>query len=174
MLEELLSDPMLLIETFGYIGVFVVSAISTSTIILPLPGFAIIPIAALMLNPFLVGIIGGTGAAVGELVSYGIGRGSGALTRKAKKDANVWFDRLEKWFEKYNGFMIIVIFSVTPLPFDIIGVFAGMIKYDIKKFFIATLIGRVILYLILAYTAVLGIDILGNGLDLAATGQVLY
>ena len=159
MVEEIAIS---LIENFGYIGIFIVSAISSATVILPLPGFLAIPIAATSLNPFLIGIFGGLGATVGEMVGYGIGIGSRKLSLKAKKDLDIWFTRLSELFKKYNGFLIIIIFSATPLPFDVIGLFAGIIKYDVKKFFLATLIGRTMLYMILAYASVLGIDAITN------------
>ncbi|MBS3054759.1 MAG: VTT domain-containing protein [Candidatus Aenigmarchaeota archaeon] len=147
-----------LLEQFGYLGLFLVSAISSATIFLPLPGYLVIPIAATTLNPFLVGVVAGAGSAVGEMTSYGIGLGGRKLSGKAKKDLNAWFERLKNWFARYNGVAIIFAFSALPLPFDVMGLFCGAIKYDARKFFIATLSGKVMRYLILAYATVLGID----------------
>ena len=147
-----------LLHQFGYIGLFVISSVSSATIFLPLPGYLIIPVAATTLNPFLVGIVAGAGSAAGEMTSYLLGLGGRKLSGKAKKDADAWFERLKELFSKYNGFAIIFAFSALPLPFDAMGLFCGAIKYDAKKFFLATLSGKIIRYLALAYAVVFGID----------------
>ena len=137
-----------LIQNFGYGGVFLISLISAASILFPFPGFAAIPIGAHFLNPLLVAVVGALGASIGELVGYGAGRGGRAI---GEGKINKWSERLVKWFEKINGFTIIVLFAATPLPHDIVGVFAGIIKYDIKKCYLATLLGKFLMFLVLAY-----------------------
>ncbi|HEA84424.1 MAG TPA: hypothetical protein ENI04_00350 [Candidatus Wildermuthbacteria bacterium] len=137
-----------LMQNFGYGGVFLISLISAATIIFPIPGFAAIPIGAHFLHPLLVAIVGALGSSIGELVAYGAARGGISIgDGKFIK----WSERLAKWFEKINGFTIIILFAATPLPHDVVGLFAGIIKYDIKKFFLATLIGKFLMFLVLAY-----------------------
>lgn len=92
------------------------------------------------------------------MVSYGVGLGGRKLSGKAKKDIDVWFERLNGWFAKYNDFAIIFIFSALPLPFDALGLFCGAIKYDARKFFLATVSGKIIRYVTLAYATAFGID----------------
>lgn len=165
-------DPIALINTFGYLGVFLTSLISNATVIFPIPGFFVIPVASTVLNPFLVAVVGGLGAAIGELVGYGIGAGGRRLYQKRKpgllerlnpfakkKGISAWSDKLTKLFHRYTGFLIIIIFSATPLPHDVMGLFCGAIRYDVKKFFLATFIGRTLLFLGLAFGASIGIDI---------------
>lgn len=140
-----------LMQNFGYGGVFIISLISSATILFPLPGFAAIPIGAYFLHPLLVAIIGALGSSIGELVAYGAGRGGRAIVQVQNNKFTRWSERLQRWFEKINGFTIIILFAATPLPYDIVGLFAGVIKYDIKKFFFATLIGKFLMFLVLAY-----------------------
>ena len=52
--------------------------------------------------------------------------------------------------------MVIFVFAATPLPFDVIGLFCGVVRYPAKKFFIATLIGKIIKYLVIAYAGFYG------------------
>ena len=140
-----------IVETFGYIGVFIVSLAAAATIFFPLPGFVIIPVGAHFLNPLLVALVGAVGSAIGELVAYWAGRGGRVLAKLEYEKFTLWSSRLERWFERMNGFVIIILFAATPLPHDVVGIFAGVIKYDIKKFFLATLIGKFVMFCILAY-----------------------
>ncbi|HLD85636.1 MAG TPA: DedA family protein, partial [archaeon] len=56
-----------LIQTFGYLGVFLAMLIVNASVFLPLPGFVIIVAAAAFLNPLLVGVAAALGGAIGEL-----------------------------------------------------------------------------------------------------------
>ncbi|MCR4369380.1 MAG: VTT domain-containing protein, partial [archaeon] len=59
--------------------------------------------------------------------------------------------------------MIFVFFgAMTPFPFDIIGIAAGLVKYDPKKFFVAALLGKVTRYIILGVAGFYGLEILQN------------
>lgn len=131
----------------GYLGIFLVSLIGSASIILPVPFIIVVFSAGAFLNPFLVGLSAGAGAAIGELSGYGAGYGAQTLATKYKK----WFSLAERWFQKHGGFLVIFIFAATPLPFDVVGLMSGAMKYPIKKFFIATLLGKIVANLIVAY-----------------------
>ncbi|MDQ3600532.1 MAG: hypothetical protein M3408_04645, partial [Actinomycetota bacterium] len=51
----------------GLLALFLINALSSATLILPLPGLALTPLAATVADPLLVGIIAGSGQTVGEL-----------------------------------------------------------------------------------------------------------
>jgi len=144
-----------LIKTYSYFGIFLVSLIASASIFLPLPSTFVVFASALFLNPFLLGLVGGLGAAIGEFTGYGIGVGGRKLIKKKWKKS---MDKTEKLFQKYGGFLIITIFAATPLPDDIVGILGGSLRYPVKKFFIATLIGKLILHWILAYGGLYGIN----------------
>ncbi len=139
-----------LVDTFGYFGVFLANLISNASIIFPLPGIIFIFTLAPVLNPFLVAIFGGVGAAIGEITSYLLGRGSKELL---KEKYHKRFDDFKKHFHKYGGFFWIIGLAATPMPFDIIGIFCGMMEYPPKKYFIAVLIGEIIKALLVAYAS---------------------
>lgn len=142
------------IAHFSYIAVFVVSVISSSTVIFPLPFefLGIFIAAGLGLNPFLVAIVAGLGAATGELFGYflGIGGRHVAEREKLRLKAPGYVKRFEKMFLKH-GFWVIILAAFLPFPFDFIGILSGVSKYDIKKFFFSTLIGKTCKALILAF-----------------------
>jgi len=132
---------------WGYAGIFIVNLVGSATVLLPVPSFLLVFAMGAVLNPWLVGIAAAFGCALGELTGYGIGLvGKKAIEKKHER----WLKKANAWMEKYKAFVVIVIFAATPLPDDVVGVFCGAIKYDIRKFFIASLIGKLILNLSLA------------------------
>jgi membrane protein DedA with SNARE-associated domain len=152
-----------MVETFGYAGIFIVSILSTATIILPVPGFLLIMAAGTVssLNLWLVAIISGAGMAIGELTGYAVGKGGGkALSMKDTK----WLKKGEEWFRKGRGFLFIMIFAATPLPDDVTGILGGAFSYDLRKFLLATFIGKVIMNIALVFTGYYGFNWLSGSL----------
>lgn len=147
-----------LINGFGYIGIFVASFVGSASVILPVPVFALIFSAGAILNPVLVGIFAGVGSGLGELTGYGIGFAGNKTIARYKKKHLQWFLLAEKWFQKHRGFWIIFIFAASPLPDDIIGILCGIMKYPVKKFIIASILGKITLSLILAFSGFYSIN----------------
>lgn len=151
-----------LIGSLGYLGIFVASFVGSASIILPVPVFALIFSAGAVLNPILVGIFAGIGSALGELTGYGIGfAGNKTIAKYKKKHLNL-FLLAEEWFQKHRGFWIIFIFAATPLPDDIIGIVCGIMKYPVRKFIIASILGKITLSLILALSGFYSITLLSS------------
>lgn len=141
-----------IIET-SYFAVFLISAAANSTIIVGIPGltyFVIIFAIGIGLNPLLVGILAGMGSATGELVGYLAGLGGTTAIEKFEHKTPRIIKKLTRFF-KNIGFLVILIAAMLPVPFDVIGVLSGAAKYDIKKFYFATIIGRIIRSLLIAY-----------------------
>ncbi|MBI4167511.1 MAG: VTT domain-containing protein [Candidatus Aenigmarchaeota archaeon] len=150
-----------LVHTFGYLGVFVGSILTSLTLFIPVPGFIFVVTAGALLNPFWVGIAAGVGAAIGELVGYPIGRGINYGLKKKKKirQNKGMFKLIREWFNKKRGPLIIFLFAVSPLPDDFVVIFCGLIKYDAKKLFLSLLAGKILFSLALAYAGYYGIEI---------------
>jgi len=141
-------------STWGYLGIFFISIIANATIILPFPLFLVVFAAGAFLNPWLVGLSAGLGSAIGEFTAYGVGIGSReALKSNYKK----WVKKVEKWAEKSGLFPLVVLFAATPLPADVIGIFCGMARYDIRKFFLGMFIGKTIMSVALAWGGFYGL-----------------
>ena len=136
-----------LAESFGYFGIFFVSFIGSATIIFPIPSFIVVFTFGALLNPWLVGVAAALGAAVGELTGYGIGL---AGEKAMQKKHEYWLKKANKWMEKYDAFLVIAFFAATPLPDDVLGIFCGAIKYDVRKFFAASLSGKLVMNISLA------------------------
>jgi len=135
------------INTWGYIGIFLTSFI-TSAIVIPFPGFIMIFSFASVLNPALLAFAAALGASLGSLTSYMIGLGGKELLEKKYEKQLI---KMKHTFKKYGSFLWIIIVNLTPIPDNLISAFCGIIRYDFKKYFLAMFIGKLILSLILAY-----------------------
>lgn len=136
------------LEGLGYLGGFLAMLLGSATIILPAPGLAVVAaLSTVVASPFLLGVMSGIGATLGELTGYLAGYGSHKLAEDEKG-----YPRLAKFVEKY-GFWAIALLALIPNPlFDLAGLIAGGTKYPIKLFILATLIGKVLKCIIVAYT----------------------
>ena len=138
------SDRITLLSEYGYVGVFVISLLSSATIFIPAPGWAAVIALSGILNPYLLGIIAGIGSGIGELTGYMIGNGARHLTKR--KLAN------QKNLIKRYGIWVIFAFAFIPNPlFDAAGLVAGALRIPVWIFLIATIVGRTIRFILLAY-----------------------
>jgi len=138
------------ITIYGIFGFFLLTFISSLTIVFPIPAFSIIFLFSGFLNnpfqAFLIGFSSGLGSALGEITGYALGFGGRKLISKDSEK----LEKIKKRIDKY-GVIFIFLFAISPFPFDIIGILAGIIKYDFKKFIIATILGKIVKYLIICY-----------------------
>ena len=151
---------------WGYFGVFLLQLINSATVVLfPVPGHAVIFAVSGTLNPFLIGVFGAAGAALGEITAYMAGRGGSSMV-----DGSKWYKRLETMGERWRGWAIFI-FAATPLPFDIAGVWAGAIRYPLGRFLLIVAAGKLILVTAIAIAGYYGVDIIQ---DLPLVGDVLF
>jgi len=146
-------DPDSFVPDFASLGgwayFFIALVLFSST---PLPIFStevIVFLAGSMADPLVVGIVAGIATAIGELTTYVIGFGGERLISRKHKEGDV-YKRATEFFERW-GFWAVIVFALTPLPMDLIGLIAGGLKYDIKKFFGGALIGKIPRNIIIAY-----------------------
>lgn len=166
MLESLMFS-LFSIGPFGILlGLFVGSVIANASIFLPLPiDLLIIPLSTINLfnlgvfTPLLLGLVVGVGAAIGEFSGYFVGL-TGIKSFESMKKKEVEKLLLLKKQLEVVGIPVIAFFAFTPLPFDVIGIAAGLAKYSKKKFFIGCLLGKIPRYWILAYAGYFGITFL--------------
>lgn len=131
-------------QNWGYLGIFLINAVSNATVLLPVPVLLTAFFGGAIWNPFLVGLSSGLGSAVGELVGYYLGMGGSRMAMDLDKKYFHWMGRIKKWFKK-SGFMTIFIASALPDPmFDAVGIISGTLNYPVWKFFLATALGRIL------------------------------
>ena len=143
----LLRDKIKNLEALGYPGIFLISLLSSATIILPVPGIAFTGAMGMLFNPFWVAIFAGLGSALGEFSGYLAGFSGQNVVEKSK-----WSDRINGWMKKY-GDITILILAIIPNPlFDMAGISAGILKMPVWRFFLWTLIGKIIKQFFFAYS----------------------
>ena len=147
-------------ESWGYLGIFLVSVVGNASIILPVPSYLVVLASGAILNPWLVGISAGIGAAIGELTGYLLGRGSKKVIEKKYEKL---LTQTKRWADRYGLFPVLVFFAATPLPDDIAGIFGGIVSYDAKKFLLATSIGKIISHVALAWAGFYGGQLVAEG-----------
>jgi len=131
---------------FGYPGVFLISFMAYGTVILPAPGLAIIFTLAGVLNPLLVGVVAGAGAAAGETIGYLAGYSGQTVFEKRTE-----YDRIVTWMKK-NAPGTIFLLSVIPNPFfDLAGIAAGAFRIPVRVFLLYCWLGETIKMLFFAY-----------------------
>jgi len=137
-------------QTYGYFGVFLISLIGSSSIIIPIPYTVIIFSLGMqrdVFNPFYLAIFGGAGSAIGEFVGYFLGYyGRTVISEKQQKKINY----ILKLFRKY-GAISIFLFALTPLPDDLLFIPLGIMRYNFLKAFIPCIIGKILMCFIVAY-----------------------
>jgi membrane protein DedA with SNARE-associated domain len=147
------------IAAYGYLGIFLARAISNATILIPVPGlFVALAAGGCGLDPWLVGLAGGTGAAVGEMTGFLAGFGGSAVLEEKSN----WITRvLMPWFQRYGIFAVFG-FAAVPNPiFDAGGLISGALKMTPWKFFLAAATGNIIKTTYIAYFGRAGIGMLG-------------
>jgi len=144
---------------WGIVLLFLFTVFANASIIFPiLVEPIVLVVAALAPNIFLallVGLVTGTAAAIGEMSGYIFGLlGIKTLQKMSKKRVEKIFEIGEKLADK--GMPIIFMGSLTPFPFDLIGIAAGLIKYNPRKFFFAAWLGKILRYSLVAMLGFFG------------------
>ena len=58
------------VGAYGYPAVFVISLLSSTTLFFPAPGLALVVSMGTTLDPMMIGLVAGLGAALGEMTAY--------------------------------------------------------------------------------------------------------
>lgn len=160
------------LSTFGYGGVFLANLLSTATVFVPVPGLtaagqALIIQQGGILNPVLVGILGGTGMALGEITAYA----AGAVGSEVVEEEQIQAPRLVRplvvkviswidWLMDHYGFVTLLVLSAIPNPaFELAGITAGASRMNFPRFMVAVLIGKNVRGLLLAFLGANGVDV---------------
>jgi membrane protein YqaA with SNARE-associated domain len=132
-----LRDKFAELAAFGYAGIFLVSLLSSATIILPAPSLALVFAMGSALPWLPVGLAAGAGEALGELTGYAAGFGGQAIIENQKV-----YLRLQRWMAK-RGDITILVLSIIPNPFfDLAGIIAGTMGFPIWRFLLITWLGK--------------------------------
>jgi len=130
---------------YGYLGVFVVTLLATGAIVLPVPYLALILVAGSFLNPVLVALVAGVGAALGELTGYLVG-----YTGRSLIPRNRWYEMVERAVTRFGGPVIFIAAAVPNPFFDAVGIVAGATRLPVWFFLVVCFLGKTIRFWLLA------------------------
>lgn len=146
-------------EKYGYLGAFLISLISTATVILPTPGLLLLVALGAAFNPVLVGLVSAVGGSLGELTGYILGY-SGSRLAQSNRITNRIYVKADGWMRR-RGFVTVFLFSLVPfLPIDIAGLVAGALRFPVWKFLLACFLGKALLYIVMIQATAWGWDLL--------------
>ena len=153
--SELVHDHL---QGAGYVAVFVITMVASSTIILPAPAAISVGAFAVALdNIWAVGVVAATGQQVGELTGYYLGwAGNPAVARMRG------YTPIHRWMVK-RGLLTLFVLAVVPNPFfDIAGMVAGATRFGVFKFVAASWPGLVLKNMGFAWAGVVGLDLVSK------------
>ena len=133
----------------GYLGLAVVSFFGSLVPFVPIPSFVLLVTMSVgtQFDIHLLALIAAfTATAAKQIIFYISYGGRRIISEKTKKRMKPF----QKLVKRYGGTAAFVA-AATPIPDDIVYIPLGLSKYNPKKFFIATLLGK----LVLCYTLVL-------------------
>lgn len=139
------------IKEYGYLGIFLVSALGNMIPYTTIPYLILVMAYASTLptlhQQMLAAITSASGAAIGKIIIYYIGRGARRIIDEETKRKLRLFTRLAG----KGIFITIFLFAALPLPDDVIYVPVGIAGYSLIKYFVAVLLGKTIITLMAIY-----------------------
>jgi membrane protein YqaA with SNARE-associated domain len=141
-----ISDRVAAFGRYGYPGIFVLSLLSSATIVLPAPSLAVVSVMGAVLNPVAVGFAAGAGEALGELTGYAAGYSGRAVVSN-----QVRYERMVAWTRRY-GLWVILVLSIIPNPlFDLAGIAAGALRVPLRRFLLVCWLGKTVKTTVFAF-----------------------
>jgi len=157
----------------GYLALSLVSFFGSLIPFVPIPSFVLLATMAVgdQFNLHILAILSAVMSTVAKqiifYVSYGGRRIISDKTRKRMKP----FERLVK---RYGGAATFVA-AATPIPDDLVYIPLGLAKYNPKRFFVATLTGKIVLsYIIVLVSHFVGISLLDPLLENIHDASTIY
>ena len=138
---------------WGYAGIFFLAMAGSATLVLPTPANAAVFTGGVVLDPvmgipapLLVGLVAGLGDAIGEFSGYVLGYAGADIVKRQRMYAT-----FAGWMHR-RGMLTVFVLCTFPNPFfDLAGAAAGATRMPPRKFFAATLAGKIVKDLFLAY-----------------------
>ena len=143
----------------GYIGLALVSFIGSLIPFVPVPSFILLATMSVggQFDIHILALISALTATIAkQIIFYASYGGRRMISEKTKKRMKPF----QKLVKRYGGAAAFVA-AATPIPDDMVYIPLGLAKYNPKRFFIATLSGKIVLcYIIVLISHFTGLSIL--------------
>jgi membrane protein DedA with SNARE-associated domain len=157
----------------GYLGLGLVNFFGSLIPFIPLPGFLLLASMSVgdQFNLHVIALLSAlTATAAKQIIFYVSYEGRRMINEKTRKRMRP-FERLVKRYGAAAAFFA----AATPIPDDLIYVPLGLSKYNPKRFFIATLAGKIVLsYSIVLISHNLGMSLVEPFLDNVTDVTTVY
>jgi len=143
----------------GYLGLALVSFFGSLIPFVPIPSFILLVTMSVgdQFDLHILAIIAAVTATVAKQIIFVISYGGRKIMSEKTKQRMLPFQRLVKKYGAAAAFVA----AATPIPDDIIYVPLGLAKYNPKRFFVATLLGKLVLfYVIVLISHYMGLSLL--------------
>jgi len=148
----------------GYIGLALVSFIGSLIPFVPVPSFILLATMSVgeQFDIHILALISAFTATIAkQIIFYASYGGRRMISEKTKKRMKPF----QKLVKRYGGVAAFVA-AATPIPDDMVYIPLGLAKYNPKRFFVATLSGKIVLcYIIVLISHYTGLSILEPILD---------
>jgi membrane protein DedA with SNARE-associated domain len=131
----------------GYLGLAIVSFFGSLIPFVPIPSFVLVATMAVGEQfdiHILVIIAALTSTAAKQIIFYISYGGRKIISEKTLKRMKPF----QKLVKRYGGSAAFVA-AATPIPDDLVYIPLGLAKYNPKRFFVATLLGKIVLYYVI-------------------------
>jgi len=133
----------------GYLGLAIVSFLGSLIPFVPIPSFVLVATMAVGEQfdiHILVVIAALTSTAAKQIIFYISYGGRKIISEKTKKRMKPF----QKLVKRYGGSAAFAA-AATPIPDDLVYIPLGLAKYNPKRFFVATLLGKFVLYYVIVF-----------------------
>ena len=147
------------LQTYGYLGAFLIGILGGATIIIPVPMLAVVfALGGVMEHTWLVGIAAALGELVGALTIYMTGQGAGKVLIESKHGMiQSAYDRLLRLMERRGPLTLFVVASVINPFFYPAALAAGALRFGLKKYIFIVLAGKLIKCMTVVYAGYWGL-----------------
>lgn len=151
------ADAVQRLGTFGYLGVFVLTLLASASLFLPSPALGAALLAGKAgLNPWLVGLLSGIAAGLGEITGYLVGYSGSDLARNTRLYA-----RVEHWVQRWGALTIFTLAAIPSPIIDLAGLAAGTLRMPFRVYLLACMLGKTLRFIAVAWAGRLLPDLLG-------------
>ena len=133
---------------YSYGVLFLLTLLSSATIVLPSPALAAALQASRTLDPVAVGLVSGLAAGLGEATGYVAGRSGTEVARLRERPLG---RRVERYVHRW-GILTVFVLAAIPLPLiDLGGIAAGVMGLGFWRFEAACIAGKTLRFLLVAF-----------------------
>ena len=143
----------------GYLGLTIVSFFGSLIPFVPIPSFVLLATMAAgeQFDIHVLALIGALTTTAAKQIIFSVSYGGRKIISEKTKKRMRSFQKLVKRYGATAAFVA----AATPIPDDIVYIPLGLAKYSPKKFFVATLSGKIVLcYAIVLISHYMGLSLL--------------